>query len=93
MWDEFGLNPGRPTLRAENSPQWGPLKESIYEKLKEGQSKSEIKEFLVKRYGEFILFKPLFNISNFLLWLAPIFSFAIVAFLGFRKTIIKKKND
>ena len=69
------------------------LKEVVYEKLKEGQSKNEIKEYLVKRYGEFILFRPLFNISNFLLWLAPLLSFIIVAFLGFRKTIIKQKND
>jgi len=32
------------------------LKNVIYKKLQEGESKKEIKNFLVKRYGEFILF-------------------------------------
>ena len=68
------------------------LKEVIYEKLKKGLNKNEIKLYLVQRYGEFILFKPLFNLSNLLLWLTPIFSFLIIAFVGFRKTIIKKKK-
>ena len=44
------------------------LKEIIYEKINEGQSNNQIKNFLVQRYGEFILFKPLFNMANLLLW-------------------------
>ena len=68
------------------------LKEIIYEKLEKGESKQEIKEYLVKRYGEFILFKPLFNEVNLLLWLAPMLSFVIIGVVGFRKIIIKKKK-
>ena len=68
------------------------LKEIIYEKLEKGESKQEIKEYLVKRYGEFILFKPLFNEVNLLLWLAPILSFVIIGVVGFRKIIIRKKK-
>ncbi|MAJ24253.1 MAG: hypothetical protein CMP36_01940 [Rickettsiales bacterium] len=68
------------------------LKEIIYEKLENGESKQEIKEYLVKRYGEFILFKPLFNEVNLLLWLAPMLSFVIIGVVGFRKIIIKKKK-
>ena len=30
------------------------MKKIIYEKLKEGKSKTEVKDFLVSRYGEFI---------------------------------------
>ena len=54
------------------------MKKIIYEKLKEGKSKTEVKDFLVSRYGEFILFKPLFNKTNLLLWLGPILSFFII---------------
>ena len=68
------------------------LKEIIYEKLENGESKQEIKEYLVKRYGEFILFKPLFNEVNLLLWLAPMLSFVIIGVVGFRKIIIRKKK-
>ena len=67
------------------------LKEVIYEKINEGQSNTQIKKFLVQRYGEFILFKPLFNKANFLLWAAPIISFIFIAFIAIRKTNYKEK--
>ena len=68
------------------------MKKIIYEKLKEGKSKEEVKDFLLARYGEFILFKPLFNQTNLLLWLGPIISFLLIGYLGFKKTKIKVKK-
>ena len=67
------------------------LKEIIYEKINEGQSNNQIKIFLVQRYGEFILFKPLFNMANLLLWATPIISFILIAFIAIRKTNYKEK--
>ena len=67
------------------------LKEIIYEKINEGQSNNQIKKFLVQRYGEFILFKPLFNMANLLLWATPIISFILIAFIAIRKTNYKEK--
>ena len=67
------------------------LKEIIYEKINEGQSNNQIKNFLVKRYGEFILFKPLFNMTNLLLWITPLISFILIAFIAIRKTNYKEK--
>ena len=67
------------------------LKEIIYEKINEGQSNNQIKKFLVQRYGEFILFKPLFNMANLLLWATPLISFILIAFIAIRKTNYKKK--
>ena len=67
------------------------LKEIIYEKINEGQSNNQIKNFLVQRYGEFILFKPLFNMANLLLWATPIISFILIAFIAIRKTNYKEK--
>ena len=34
------------------------IKKIVKQKLKEGKSERDIKEFLVERYGEYILFKP-----------------------------------
>ena len=68
------------------------LKEVIYEKLNNGITKKEIKKYLVERYGEFILFKPMFNYSNLLLWLAPMISFFIIAIVGFKKIKFKQKK-
>ena len=68
------------------------LKEIIYEKIYEGESNYQIKNFLVKRYGEFILFKPLLNGANILLWAAPFISFVLIAFIAIRKTTVKKNK-
>ena len=51
----------------------------IKEKLKEGKNEKEITDYLVKRYGEFILLKPRFNSKTYFLWLAPI----IILLFGF----------
>ena len=67
------------------------LKEIIYEKINEGQSNNQIKNFLVQRYGEFILFKQLFNMANLLLWATPLISFILIAFIAIRKTNYKEK--
>ena len=40
-------------------------------KIKEGLNEKEIKKILTKRYGEYILFKPYFNLKNLFLWLFP----------------------
>ena len=68
------------------------LKNIIYKKLQEGESKKEIKDFLVKRYGEFILFRPLLNYANLMLWSSPIIFLLIIGLVAFRKIkIITKK--
>ena len=54
------------------------LRKLIKHKLEEGQSEKEITNYLVERYGEFILLKPKFNPNTYLLWLAPI----IIVLLG-----------
>ena len=56
------------------------IKKIVKEKFKEGLSEKEIKDFLTKRYGEYILFKPYFNSKNMLLWLFP-FILVIVSML------------
>ncbi|MGF1445753.1 MAG: cytochrome c-type biogenesis protein [Pikeienuella sp.] len=42
----------------------------IRERIVAGDSNDEVKEFLVDRYGEFVLLKPPFSASNAALWLA-----------------------
>ena len=60
----------------------------VKEKLNEGLNEKEIKIFLTDRYGEYILFKPYFNVKNLILWLFP---FVIFLFsLGFFIKNLKK---
>jgi cytochrome c-type biogenesis protein CcmH len=43
----------------------------VRERLTSGDSDSEVVDFLVARYGEFVLLKPRFVWHNALLWLTP----------------------
>lgn len=42
----------------------------IRERLVEGDSDTDVRDFLVARYGEYVLLNPPFSLSNALLWLA-----------------------
>ena len=59
------------------------IKIIVEEKFNEGKNEKEIKLFLTERYGEYILFKPYFNIKNLVLWLFPfiLLIFSIIFFL------------
>ena len=59
------------------------IKTLVKEKFTDGLDEKEIKLFLTKRYGEYILFKPYFNIKNLLLWLFPfiLLIFSLVFFI------------
>ena len=43
----------------------------VRERLKAGDTDQQVKEFLVARYGNFILLKPPFEWDTLLLWLSP----------------------
>lgn len=44
----------------------------VRERLKAGDTDSQIREFLVARYGQFVLLQPEKNYRTALLWLAPL---------------------
>jgi len=47
------------------------LRREIYRMLEAGQSDEQIVDFLVARYGEFVLYKPPVNARTALLWYGP----------------------
>ncbi len=49
----------------------------VRERLVAGDSDPEVKEYLVDRYGEFVLLKPVFSMANALLWIAGPLLFVI----------------
>ena len=67
------------------------IKILVEKKLSEGQSENQIYDYLKDKYGEWILFDPIFNKNTYFLWLLPILMF----FMGgaiILKLFIKKKN-
>jgi len=47
------------------------LRVLVRERLTAGDSDNQVIDFLVARYGEFVLLRPRMNWRTFLLWLAP----------------------
>ncbi len=47
------------------------LRREVLNLMREGRSDAQIKQFLVERYGEFVLYRPRMEGSTLLLWLGP----------------------
>lgn len=47
------------------------LRREVLQLMRDGRSDGEIKDFLVGRYGDFVLYKPRVEASTWLLWLGP----------------------
>ncbi|MFT7130701.1 MAG: cytochrome c-type biogenesis protein CcmH [Gammaproteobacteria bacterium] len=59
-------------LAGSNSPISADLRNELYRQLKAGQSDQQITEYMLNRYGDFILYRPQFNSETAVLWMAPV---------------------
>jgi cytochrome c-type biogenesis protein CcmH len=59
------------TLAESNAPLAVDLRKQMREQLSKGASEREVREFMVERYGDFVLYKPPFKASTAALWLGP----------------------
>lgn len=66
------------------------LRVLVRERLTAGDSDRQVIDFLVARYGEFVLLRPRWTVQTMLLWLAP---FAVV--IGGALTLLwrRRRND
>jgi len=48
------------------------LRREVLELMHEGRSDAQIKQFLVERYGEFVLYRPQVESRTWLLWFGPL---------------------
>jgi cytochrome c-type biogenesis protein CcmH len=59
------------SIDESDAPLARDLRILIREQLTNGKSDAEVTDFVVSRYGDYVLLKPPFNASTLLLWLAP----------------------
>lgn len=71
------------TLYDSESAIANELKGVIYEKLREGQTREQIFDFMVARYGEQIRYEPDMNAGTAALWAAPWLALALAGVLLF----------
>lgn len=58
-------------LADSDAPIAHDLRHEIHKLLEKGYTNQQIRDYMVDRYGEFILYKPRFNLDTALLWLLP----------------------
>lgn len=58
-------------LQDSNSPIASDLRNEIYKMLQAGSNNAEIIDFMVARYGDFVLYRPPVNQMTYILWYGP----------------------
>ena len=73
------------TLADSNAPLAMDLRNQIREQLAAGKSERDVKDYMVARYGDFVLYRPPFNAATALLWAGPFLLLLGGFFLLFRR--------
>jgi len=77
-------------LKDSNSDLAKDMRDKVFEMISDGKTNKEISDFMVARYGDFVLYKPPFKASTLMLWLGPLL-FLIIALVVVIK-IIKQRS-
>jgi cytochrome c-type biogenesis protein CcmH len=73
------------TLADSNAPLAVDLRNQIREQLQAGKSERDVIDFMVARYGDFVLYRPPFKASTALLWLGPFLFLILGAYMLLRR--------
>ena len=77
------------SIADSNSDFASTVKLVVQDQVKEGKSKEEIYNFLISKYGEWIVYQPTFTKNNLLLWVIP---YLLLAFGGFIVYFLVRKS-
>jgi cytochrome c-type biogenesis protein CcmH len=69
------------TLADSNAPLAVDLRSQMREQLAAGKSERDVVDFMVARYGDFVLYRPPLKASTMLLWAGPFLFLAFGAFI------------
>ncbi|HKJ16812.1 MAG TPA: cytochrome c-type biogenesis protein [Xanthomonadales bacterium] len=72
------------TISDSDAPLAQDLRQEIYDMMIAGRTDDEIKEFMVARYGDFVLYRPPVQSNTIVLWLMPLLLLLIGGALVFR---------
>jgi cytochrome c-type biogenesis protein CcmH len=65
------------TIAASHADLAVDLRKQIRQKLQQGQTQAQIVDFMVQRYGDFVLYRPPVKSSTWLLWGGPFLLLAV----------------
>jgi cytochrome c-type biogenesis protein CcmH len=73
------------SLAESNAPLAVDLRNQIREQLAGGASEGEVREFMVARYGDFVLYRPPLKATTLALWIGPFVLLVAGAILLWRR--------
>jgi len=73
------------TLADSNAPLAVDLRNQIREQLAAGKSEQDVLDFMVARYGEFVLYRPPLRAATLALWIGPFVFLALGVWLLARR--------
>ena len=73
------------TIADSNAALAQDLRNQIREQLQDGKSEREVIDFMVARYGDFVLYRPPFKATTVALWSGPFLLLALGAWLLVRQ--------
>ena len=78
------------TIADSTAPLAADLRREIRRLVSEGKSEDDIKDFLLQRYGDFVLYKPRMQTTTAVLWVAP--GVFLVGVMLIMITIIRRRS-
>lgn len=80
------------TLADSNAPLAEDLRREIRLQMQAGKTNQEVIDYLVSRYGDFVLYRPPFKASTALLWVGP-FVLMLVGLIGLLVMLRKRQKN
>lgn len=83
------------SLAASQAPLAADLRYQIRGLMAKGDSDAQVKQYLVDRYGQYVLYKPRFEPTTWLLWMGPLLLliFAVIIALRLLRRRSRKAPD
>ena len=78
------------SIGGSNSSLAGDLREQVRVMILNKKTDKEIYQFMIERYGDFVVFKPPINFKTYFLWFTPIL--LLIIFFTYLLRTVKNKN-
>jgi cytochrome c-type biogenesis protein CcmH len=81
------------TIAESNAPLAVDLRNQIREQLEKGASDQDVIDFMVARYGDFVLYRPPLKATTVALWAGPFVLLALGAFFAWRRVVRRRAPE
>ncbi len=80
------------TIADSNAPLAADLRDQVHAQIVAGRSDAEIIDYVTARYGDFVLYRPPFKRSTWLLWVGP-FALLTIGLVGAMAFLRRRRRD